>query len=82
MAEVTITPRIRCDNCGFVQDKEGAGKEYRKPRRWGSAVIFSGRGQDGYPPEELRFIDLCPDCAKLAHDAVALALRTRRGEVD
>lgn len=80
MADVKIAPKIRCDNCGFVQEKEFYSSAYQKPRQWGSAALSSGRLQDGYPPEELRFIDLCPTCAKLAHDTVAKALAVRRGE--
>lgn len=83
MAEVPITPRIRCDNCGLVTDKEpqlSDRKQFGKPRRWGSLVIESGRGQQGYPSEALRFIDLCPSCATIAHDAAADALKSRQGE--
>ena len=82
MADVSIIPKIRCDNCGLVVEKEETwgSKEYRKPRRWGSLTIESGRGQQGYPSEHLRFVDLCPSCATSAHDAAAARLAEIREE--
>jgi len=80
MADVQITPRIRCDNCGLTADKEFLMGGPRKPRRWGALTAESGRGMDGYPAEHLRFIDLCPSCATGAHDAAAARLKELRAE--
>lgn len=83
MADVPITPKIRCDNCGFTEDKTETAKGggvYRKPLEWGSFQAASGRGMAGYPREELRFIDLCPTCAMGAHDAAAAKLAEIRRE--
>lgn len=79
MADVAITPKIRCDNCGTTVEKQaGAGGNFHKPRRWGALTIESGRGQQGYPGEHLRFVDLCPSCATGAHDAAAARLAELR----
>lgn len=79
MGEVHIVPRIRCDNCGFVADKQTIGgdpKGYFRPRDWGSARIDDGR-RSGYP-EHIAFTDLCPACAKAISDAADKAAQARR----
>lgn len=73
MAEVKITPKISCDNCGFVADKinyaERGGfaksaDKFDKPRDWGSCRIEGSRDADSYGNKErLDFTDLCPKCA-------------------
>lgn len=84
MADVEVVPKIRCDNCGFTTEKNasdaGASRSYQRPHRWGSLTIASGRGQQGYPVETLRFVDLCPRCATCAHDAAAAILKELRAE--
>jgi len=84
MADIFVAPKIRCDNCGTTVDKKPNGTvlpiSYSKPRHWGSLQIESGRGQQGYPSEFLKFVDLCPSCAMGAHDAAAAKLAELRGE--
>lgn len=84
MADVNITPRISCDNCGAAVDKEpeklGTSKSFRKPRDWGSCKI-EGSSSDMYGAKDrLDFTDLCPTCAKAAVDAVAAAMKAIRGD--
>ena len=80
MADVNTTPRISCDNCGIVEDKELGNGTYRKPRLWGSLQIEGGR-TDGYGIRgRLAFTDLCKECALAAMDAAALELEKRRRE--
>ncbi|MBB3743862.1 hypothetical protein FHX10_003361 [Rhizobium sp. BK591] len=85
MADVSITPRISCDNCGLTVDKHQEGsytsKSFKKPRDWGSLKIEGSRSADSYGGKEnLDFIDLCPRCATAALDAAASVLKTTRGE--
>lgn len=88
MADVNIIPKIRCDNCGHIEEKTpvtdigtGRVKEYRKPRLWGEAEIGGGRSTDSYGRKErIAFADLCPQCAEAALQAAAQALKDRRGE--
>lgn len=86
MADVITPPRIRCDNCGFVQEKQPVqslhGKicEWHKPRQWGRLELTGGLS-DAYGIEARTiYPDLCKDCAKAAQEAVATALSARRGE--
>lgn len=84
MADVNITPRISCDNCGLTVDKEfrdRTDKSYFKPRTWGSLKIEGSRSTDSYGgKDKLDMIDLCPKCATAALDAAASALKKMRGE--
>jgi len=82
MADVNSTPRISCDNCGIVEDKEfdGFTKGWRKPKLWGALQIEGGR-TDGYGVKgKMAFTDLCKECAVAAMDAAALELKKRRRE--
>ncbi|MBB3411266.1 hypothetical protein FHT87_005219 [Rhizobium sp. BK316] len=85
MADVNITPRISCDNCGFTADKVqeafSQNKSFKKPGAWGSLKIEGSRSADSYGgKEKLDFIDLCPTCATAALDAAASRLKMMRGE--
>lgn len=81
MAEVTVIPKIRCDNCGFIAEKERSGQTYRKPGAWGSMKTEGSRSTDSYGGKErLDFSDLCPECASGALNAAAAFLKQRRGE--
>lgn len=79
MAEVPIIPKIRCDNCGLISEKERIGDAHRKPRAWGGIKAEGSRSVDSYGGKErLDFSDLCPDCASGALGAAAEALKQRR----
>lgn len=89
MAEVKIVPKISCDNCGLVIDKQAVesfrnnslSDEYRKPRDWGSCRIEGTRDADAYGNKErLDFTDLCPECAAILINNGAKALARARGE--
>jgi len=85
MADVNITPRISCDNCGLTVDKHleqlGTNKSFKKPRDWGSLKIEGSRSADSYGGKDrLDFTDLCPKCATAALEAAASVLKTTRGE--
>ncbi|MFL5015436.1 MAG: hypothetical protein ACJ8EW_04450 [Rhizobium sp.] len=85
MADVNITPRISCDNCGLTVDKQleqlGTNKSFKKPRTWGSLKIEGSRSADSYGGKDrLDFTDLCPKCATAALEAAASVLKTTRGE--
>lgn len=90
MAEVKIVPKISCDNCGLVIDKQAIemtinskAQEYRRPREWGSCRIEGTRDGDIYGNKErLDFTDLCPDCAHSVFIHAAGALADRRRESD
>lgn len=87
MADVDITPKIRCDNCGRIEDKTVSGPNQArivaKPRNWGSCRIEGGRQSDAYGGKDrLDFTDLCQGCADAALDAAATALRACRSETD
>lgn len=79
MADVHIIPRIRCDNCGFTDEKElepfGKGA-YRNKEGWGGIKIAPTHR--GNYPNNIAFVDLCPDCLTAVHDAVAAALSNAR----
>lgn len=77
MADVNITPRIRCDNCGRVTDKERRFEKYEKPRGWGSIKIDCLAGT--YPPH-ITMSDICPACFSAAYKAAGDALSKRRAE--
>ncbi|MBB3521095.1 hypothetical protein [Rhizobium sp. BK456] len=85
MADVNITPRISCDNCGHTVDKQQEGsytsRSFKKPRDWGSLKIEGSRNVDSYGGKDrLDLTDLCPKCATAALDAAASVLKTTRGE--
>ena len=85
MSDVDITPKIRCDNCGFIEEKaiSGAGnlRTFSKPRKWGFAKMEGSRSTDSYGGKSrLDFSDLCPTCANDALDAAAAVLKARRDE--
>ncbi|NKM69201.1 hypothetical protein [Rhizobium laguerreae] len=85
MADVNITPRISCDNCGLTVDKQleqlGTNKSFKKPRTWGALKIEGSRSADSYGGKDrLDFTDLCPKCATAALEAAASVLKTTRGE--
>lgn len=83
MADVDITPKIRCDNCGKVEEKTVSGsrtsRSFTKPRAWGSARMEGGRSSDSYGGKaRLDFTDLCPQCANAALDAASKTLKALR----
>lgn len=85
MADVDITPKIRCDNCGLIEERAVSGSHtsriFSKPRKWGSAKMEGGRSSDSYGGKSrLDFSDLCPTCANDALDAAAAVLKARRDE--
>jgi len=85
MADVNVTPKIRCDNCGHTEDKivfgSGGTRTIARPKSFGSARMQGGRSTDSYGGQErLEFADLCKECANAALDAAAAALKARRGE--
>jgi hypothetical protein len=85
MADVDIIPKIRCDNCGHIEEKHQSGTgpspKFSKPQKWGYAKMEGGRSTDSYGGKaRLDFGDLCPGCANAALDAAAEALRSQRGE--
>lgn len=86
MADVKITPKIQCDNCGVTAEKEfrdRTGDPYIKPGLWGSCKIEGGRDTNSYGGKNrLTFSDLCPSCANVALDAAAAALKAARKEDD
>lgn len=79
MADVTVTPRIRCDNCGRTEDKEKPSfeKTYRKPHGWGSIRVDCIAGT--YPPH-ITMPDVCQICFKAAYDGAGAALEKARSE--
>lgn len=81
MVEVSIVPKVRCDNCGFTDEKEMPairGAVYRRKEGWGGIRIDPTQ-QGGYP-NNIAFVDLCPACLKLVHDAATKALEQGRGK--
>lgn len=85
MADVNITPKIRCDNCGETAEKQVQGsytsRSFHKPRLWGSMKAEGGRISQqtyGTGKERLDFTDLCPKCAEAALVAASDALKARR----
>ena len=87
MADVDITPKIRCDNCGLIQEKVVSGshtsRSFSKPRTWGSVKMEGGRSADSYGGKvRLDFTDLCPQCANAALEASSEALEARRALSD
>jgi hypothetical protein len=85
MSDVSITPKIRCDNCGEISEKTKRDKlpplDWVKPRAWGSLKIEGSRSTDSYGGKAtLTFTDLCPKCAQSALDAAASVLKKLRGE--
>lgn len=80
MATVTPAPRIRCDNCGRMEDKSDGGTAppgWCAPKGWGSCRIEIVAGT--YPPR-IGMSDLCPICVKAAYDAAGKALEKTRSE--
>lgn len=83
MADVPITPKIRCDNCGATASKvefatTGRGNVYKKPDDWGSVTIYRGSSH----PDNIDMPDLCAACLRAVHEAVGNALTGRRGGDD
>lgn len=82
MADVTEIPKIRCDNCGTVEEKtkdgNGMSVNWRKPKGWGS-VHVSGTARGMYP-NDIKMTDLCEACHKIVFDAVGDALKKARKE--
>lgn len=79
MADVNLTPRVRCDNCGLTEDKTLRGKEWSRPRSWGAIRAEGSRNTDSYGGKDRMVLaDLCPTCAQVALDAAADALRLKR----
>lgn len=83
MADVDTIPKIRCDNCGKIEEKAVAGshssRSFSKPRKWGSARMEGSRSADSYGGKSrLDFTDLCPKCADAALDAASQALAALR----
>ena len=67
MADVNIIPKVRCDNCGHIEEKHKGqyDKAYSRPRTWGSCRMEGSRATDSYGSKSrLDFTDLCPKCAK------------------
>ena len=83
MADVNIIPKVRCDNCGHIEEKHKGqyDKAYSRPRTWGSCRMEGSHATDSYGSKSrLDFTDLCPKCAQAALDAAADVLKARRGE--
>lgn len=85
MADVNVTPRIRCDNCGRTEDKVRRDKlpphDWSKPSNWGGMKAEGSRSTSSYGGKErLDFTDLCPLCAQGALDAVHAFLEKTRSE--
>lgn len=85
MADVTVAPRIRCDNCGTIEDKvvrtSGEGMGYARPKDWGTMQAIAGSHQGAYGGNaRLDFHDLCCLCADAAYRSAAAALERRRSE--
>ena len=87
MADVNVTPRIRCDNCGHTKDKvrpktAGVGSPiYGKPDNWGSVHIVGGISKGAYGGKDrIDMTDLCPECANAAISGMAKILEERRNE--
>ncbi|MRX31870.1 hypothetical protein [Aminobacter sp. MDW-2] len=83
MADVDITPKIRCDNCGKIEEKTVSGshtsRSFSKPKAWGSARMEGARSADSYGGKSrLDFTDLCPRCADAALDAASEVLAALR----
>lgn len=80
MADVITPPKVSCDNCGAVEEKEHRLGSWERPKLWGSLHIEGGR-TDGYGIKgKLAFTDLCKECAVAALDAAAVELKKRRRE--
>jgi hypothetical protein len=83
MTDVSVTPRISCDNCGLTEDKvfdSGYSKEWKRPKQWGGCKI-EGYSTDSYGSKvRLDFTDLCQSCTKALIDAADEALKACRGE--
>lgn len=71
MADIDIAPQIKCDNCGFVTDKQsstvtnGRQGDWRVPNGWGHAQVGGLWAAD-----TISFPDLCPTCVVDAVDAL------------
>ena len=79
MADVAITPRVRCDNCGTTADKVQPVNStgiWERPPDWGSARVDPTHR--GTYPNNIGMTDLCPHCLKLVHEAVGNALEQGR----
>lgn len=79
-----LAPRIRCDNCGSVSDKQKptiSDGKYTAPSSWGNIHAVGGGFIADYGAKaRLDFSDLCEKCAKVALDAAAAALEKARSE--
>lgn len=87
MADVSLIPKVRCDNCGTIADKTRRNtnpkSDWVRPLVWGGMKAEGGRickQTYGTGKERLDFIDLCPKCAEAAFEAAAKALEKARGE--
>lgn len=85
MADVEITPKIQCDNCGDVRNKQqqgtGPSRSFHKPSNWGSCRIEGGKAAAAYgEKEKIGMPDLCEACANAVIDAAGKALSGRRSE--
>lgn len=82
MANVTTAPRIRCDNCGKVEEYDQRGAcssiQWTKPTKWGSVQVSPT--QRGNYPNHIAMTDLCENCLIFVHDAVGDALKKGREE--
>lgn len=85
MADVNITPRISCDNCGHTEDKvydNGYSKEWKKPKEWGGCKI-EGYDTNSYGGKSrIDFTDLCAACSKALVKAADEAMKKCRGEAN
>ncbi len=85
MANITLAPLVRCDNCGATVDQVKAQGEQRfvRPSGWGSINAIGARSTDTYGGrDKIAFTDLCPKCAQAALDAAAGALKKIREASD
>lgn len=85
MVDVLVTPRIKCDNCGFEADKHstqitnGHHSSWRPPGGWGFARIGGlYAGNDS----AIESGDLCPSCMAGASDALSKFLNTSKEQSD
>lgn len=83
MTDVVMTPQIRCDNCGAVDNKIRADGSWVKPRTWGNLHVEGAKNTQAYGlKDRLAFVDLCPKCAGKAFEAASEAMKQAREEGD
>ena len=87
MADVNITPKIQCDNCGGISEKAqqgtGPSRSFHKPSNWGACKIEGGNDTNAYGGKnKIAMADLCEACANVVIEAAGKALQERRRETN